>query len=409
MSVGGPGTIGGGAGTGTSREAERPPSRGARQTHARGEMADASPFHRSQAEMLPQSPAPTATVGAIGWLRANLFSGWLGTALTLLSVAVLWLAVPPFLDWALFEADFTGATGNECTAAGACWAWLDQRISQFLYGFYPAGSYWRVNLALVLLVPALVYVLFENPPWARYGRWFSIVYPVIAAVLLVGGFGLEEISTDKFGGFMLNVVAGLAGIVLSLPIGIVLALGRRSRLPIVRILSVVFIEAIRGVPLITLLFVAIVILQLFLPPNVSLDQLVRVMIMVTLFASAYMAEVIRGGLQAIPEGQYEAARAMGLGYWQMMRLVVLPQALKISIPGIVNTFIGLFKDTTLVIIIGLFDILGQARLLQTNPEWIGKVDHETFVIAALFFFVICFSMSRYSINLEKRLDTSHRR
>ena len=368
----------------------------------------ARPFHRSQADMLPQSPAPAATVGTVGWLRANLFSNWLSTVLTFLSAALLWVVVPPFLDWALFEADFTGATGNECTAAGACWAWLDQRISQFLYGFYPPGSYWRVDLALALLVPALAYVLFENLPWARYGRWFSVAYPVIAAVLLVGGFGLEGVSTDKFGGFMLNVVAGLAGIVLSLPIGIVLALGRRSRLPIVRILSVVFIEAIRGVPLITLLFVAIVILQLFLPPNVSLDQLVRVMIMVTLFASAYMAEVIRGGLQAIPEGQYEAARAMGLGYWQMMRLIVLPQALKISIPGIVNTFIGLFKDTTLVIIIGLFDILGQAKLLQTNPEWIGKVDHETYVIAALFFFVICFSMSRYSINLEKRLDTTHR-
>ena len=262
----------------------------------------ARPFHRSQADMLPQSPAPAATVGAVGWLRANLFSDWLSTVLTFLSAALLWAVVPPFLDWALFEADFTGATGNECTAAGACWAWLDQRISQFLYGFYPPGSYWRVDLALALLVPALAYVLFENLPWARYGRWFSVAYPVIAAVLLVGGFGLEGVSTDKFGGFMLNVVAGLAGIVLSLPIGIVLALGRRSRLPIVRILSVVFIEAIRGVPLITLLFVAIVILQLFLPPNVSLDQLVRVMIMVTLFASAYMAEVIRGRTPGDPRG-----------------------------------------------------------------------------------------------------------
>ena len=170
---------------------------------------------------------------------------------------------------------------------------------------------------------------------------------------------------------------------------------------------ITFIEFIRGVPLITLLFVAIIIVQLFLPPEVSLDQLVRVMIMITLFASAYMAEVIRGGLQAIPNGQYEAAQAMGLGYWQSMRLIILPQALKISIPGIVNTFIGLFKDTTLVIIIGLFDILGQARVLQTNPDWMGKVDHESFLLAAMFFFVICFSMSRYSINLEKRLDPNN--
>lgn len=368
----------------------------------------ARPFHRSQAEMLPERAPPRATVGLVGWLRSNLFADWSSTVLTVLSAALLWVAVPPFLDWALFGADFTGATGDECTARGACWAWLDQRIAQFLYGFYPAGEYWRVNLAVVLLVPALAYVLFEDLPYARYGRWLSAAYPVVATVLLIGGFGLEGVATDKFGGFMLNLVAGLAGIVLSLPVGILLALGRRSRLPVVRILSVGFIEFIRGVPLITLLFVAIVILQLFLPPDVSLDQLVRVMIMVTLFASAYMAEVIRGGLQAIPSGQYEAAQAMGLGYWRMMRLVILPQALKIAIPGIVNTFIGLFKDTTLVIIIGLFDILGQARLLQTNPEWIGKVDHETFLLAALFFFVICFAMSRYSINLERRLDTTRR-
>ena len=207
---------------------------------------------------------------------------------------------------------------------------------------------------------------------------------------------------------MLNLVAGLAGIVLSLPIGIILALGRRSKLPLIKLFCIIFIELIRGVPLITLLFVAVIIVQLFLPPQVSLDQLFRVMIMITVFASAYMAEVIRGGLQAIPNGQYEAAQAMGLKYWQSMRLIILPQALKISIPGIVNTFIGLFKDTTLVIIIGLFDILGQARLLQTNPNWMGKVDHETFLFASLFFFVICFSMSRYSINLEKRLDTTNK-
>jgi len=311
------------------------------------------------------------------------------------------------LDWTIFNADFTGDSGRECTTEGACWAWLDQRIYQFLYGFYPPDSYWRVNIAIILLLPALAYVLFDKLPFSRQGRWFSLTYPFLATFLLIGGIGLEGITTDKFGGFMLNLVAGISGIVLSLPIGILLALGRRSKLPAIRILSVSFIEFIRGVPLITLLFVAVIILQLFLPPNVTLDQLVRVMIMITLFASAYMAEVIRGGLQAIPNGQYEAGKAMGLSYWQSMRLIILPQALKISIPGIVNTFIGLFKDTTLVIIIGLFDILGQARVLQTNPDWMGKVDYETFLIAAIFFFIVCFSISRYSINLEKRLDTDH--
>ena len=374
-------------------------------------MSDSSrsgPAFRNRDRMIPGRPAPAATVGVLGWLRANLFSSWLNTLLTVGALLLIWRTVPPLLGWALFDADFSGVTGAECTTAGACWAWLDQRINQFLYGFYPQDAYWRVNVALLLLIPVVAYVLFDKLPYARYGRWFAVAYPVIAALLLVGGLGLEGVSTDQFGGFMLNLVAGLAGIALSLPIGILLALGRRSRLPAVRYLSVGFIEVVRGVPLITLLFVAIIILELFLPPRVSLDQLIRVMIMITAFASAYMSEVIRGGLQAIPGGQYEAAQALGLSYWKMMRLVVLPQALKIAIPGIVNTFIGLFKDTTLVVTIGLFDILGQARLLQTNPEWIGKVDHETFLIAALFFFVICFSMSRYSINLEKRLDTTRR-
>ena len=365
-------------------------------------------FHRSQAELLPQRPAPITSVGVIGWLRANLFSSWLSAALTLAAAALIALIVPSLVDWAFIDATFTGDRGNDCTGEGACWAWLDQRIDQFFYGFYPSDAHWRVNICLILLMPALAYLLFANLPFVRYGRWFSLAYPLIAAFLLIGGLGLEGVTTNQFGGFMLNLVAGITGIVLSLPIGILLALGRRSRLPIIRWLSITFIEFIRGVPLITLLFVAIIILQLFLPPDVSLDQLIRVMIMITLFASAYMAEVIRGGLQAIPQGQYEAAQAMGLGYWQSMRLIILPQALKISIPGIVNTFIGLFKDTTLVIIIGLLDILGQARLLQTNPDWLGKVDYETFLLAALFFFVICFGMSRYSLNLEKRLDTTGR-
>ena len=389
--------------------------------HAKQTPDDGS-FYRTRAQMVPGRAAPVTTVGLLGWLRTNLFSSWLNTVLTVAGLLLLWRIVPPLLGWAIFNADFSGATGEECTAAGACWAWIDQRISQFLYGFYPNDSYWRVNLAVILLIPAVAYVLFDKLPYARYGRRFSIAYVVIATFLLVGGlpiyneqgevigslFGIRSISTDKFGGFMLNLVAGLSGIAMSLPIGILLALGRRSTLPVIRFASIGFIEVIRGMPLITLLFVAIIILEFFLPPGVSLDQLIRVMVMVTAFSSAYMAEVIRGGLQAIPNGQYEAAQAMGLSYWKMMRLVILPQALKISIPGIVNTFIGLFKDTTLVVTIGLFDILGQARLLQTNPDWIGKVDHETFLIAALFFFVICFSMSRYSINLERRLDTTRR-
>ena len=366
-------------------------------------MADS--FYRSQADLLPERAAPIATTGLLGWLRSNLFGGWFNTILTLIGLYLVWLVVPSILDWAFFDSDIAGEDRFACTSKGACWAWLDQRINQFLYGFYPAGERWRVNLAIILLVPALVPLLFDRVPGARYGRWFSLAYPVIATILLIGGLGLESVPTHKFGGFMLNITVGLAGIILSLPIGIILALGRRSNLPIVRILSVIFIEVFRGVPLITLLFVAAILLPIFMPPKVSFDLVVRVIVVVTAFASAYMAEVIRGGLQAIPRGQYEAAQALGLGYWKMMGLIVLPQALKISIPGIVNTFIGLFKDTTLVIVIGLFDILNIGNTMVSNPAWLG-LSSEAYVFIALFFFTVCFSMSRYSHFLEKRLDTS---
>lgn len=363
------------------------------------------PFFRSQNDFLRERTAPVATTGLIGWLRKNLFSSWPNSILTLLCIYILWLTVSGVVGWAYVDASFVGTDRDACKTSGACWVWVDQRIGQFLYGFYPVEQRWRVNLSLVLLFPALAFVLFDKTPGARYGRWFSLAYPVIATIILVGGFGIEEVPTKKFGGFMLNVSVGLAGIVLSLPIGILLALGRRSQMRFIRLLSIAFIECFRGVPLITLLFVAAILLPLFLPTNVSLDLLIRVVVVVTTFSSAYMAEVIRGGLQAIPRGQYEAAQALGLSYWHMMGLIILPQALKISIPGIVNTFIGLFKDTTLVIVIGLFDILNIANSMVSNPDWMG-LSTEAYVFISLFFFIVCFSMSRYSIHLEKRLDTS---
>ena len=345
---------------------------------------------------------PVASAGLIGWLRQNLFSSVSNTILTLVSVYLLSLAIPAILDWAFLSSQVSGNTRFDCKVEGACWAWLDQRFGQFLFGFYPEGERWRVILAFILLFPALIPWLTQGVPGQRYLRWFSVAYPAIATILLAGGLGLQEIPTDKFGGFMLNLIVGLSGIVLSLPVGILLALGRQSKLPLIRWFSIGFIEAIRGVPLITLLFVSNILLPIFLPPDMTLDSIVRVIIMVTAFASAYMAEVIRGGLQAIPSGQYEAAHAMGLNYWKSMRLIVLPQALRISIPGIVNTFIGLFKDTTLVIVIGLFDILGIANAMVSNPDWLG-LSTETYVFVAVFFFAVCFSMSRYSMWLERRL------
>jgi general L-amino acid transport system permease protein len=367
------------------------------------------PFFRQKDQMLGERPPPGSTVGIVGWLRTNLFSNWINSLLTILSLYILWSSVPSLIEWAFLEAQLSGEDRFSCSEGAACWAWLDQRIGQFLYGLYPSKETWRIDIAFVLLFPALAPWLIENIPGKTWLRRFSFIYPFIAAWLLVGGwFGiLDSVTTNNLGGFALNLTVGLAGIVLSLPVGILLALGRQSRLPLIRWFSVIFIETVRGVPLITLLFVSNIILPIFLPPDVALDAVIRVIIMVSAFASAYMAEVIRGGLQAIPKGQYEAAAAMGLSYWQSMRLIILPQALKISIPGIVNTFIGLFKDTTLVIVIGLFDILGIANAMVSNPDWLG-LSSETYVFVALFFFAVCFSMSRYSIRLERKLDTDKR-
>ncbi len=364
-------------------------------------------FFRTQADMLNGRAAPVATTGVIGWARANFLSSWLNVGLTIFGLYIIWLIVPPLVGWAVLDAQFVGTDRFACEGAGACWVWMDQRIGQFLYGFYPADQVWRVNLALILLIPALAPVLFENLPGARYGRWFLLAYPVVATFLLIRGYGLEEVSTNKFGGFMLNITIGLAGIVLSLPFGILLALGRRSRLSMVRMFSVAFIEVFRGIPLVTVMFVAAMLVPLFLPSHFSLDLVIRVIVVVTAYASAYIAEVIRGGLQAIPRSQYEAAQALGLGYWRSMGLIILPQALKYSIPGIVNTFIALFKDTTLVIVIGLFDILNIGKSMVANPDWLG-LGLEAYALVAVAFFVVCFSMSRYSLRLERRLDTTTR-
>ena len=356
----------------------------------------------------PALKPPIGETGVLLWLRKNLFSTPFNIALTLLTFYLLWLVIPALLDWLFFDAVFTGASRVECQSLGdgACWAFIGERFSQFVYGFYPVELRWRVDLTFVLMFVALAPLLFDNLPGRKKLLWFSALYPFLAYVLLGGGLGLQEVDTAQFGGFLLTLVIGVTGITASLPIGIVLALGRRSEMPIVRILCVTFIEFIRGVPLITLLFVAHVMLNYFLPPGTSFDLLLRVLIMVTLFASGYIAEVVRGGLQAIPKGQTEAAEGLGLKYWQNMRLIVLPQALKISIPGIVNVFIALFKDTTLVIVIGLLDPLGMGRAALSDSKWQG-LSTEVYVFIAIFFFICCFSMSRYSLYLEKKLHTGH--
>lgn len=358
----------------------------------------------------PDLPPPPNTTGIPGWIRANLLSSPTNILLTAIAVYFLYLVIPILLDWGVFNASFWGESRDACKAeaSGACWGFINARFEQFVYGFYPDHLRWRVNLAFILLLVAIAPILFDKLPFRRQLLWFSLIYPVLTFFLLCGGLGLEPVETTKFGGFMLTMVIGVTGIAASLPIGILLALGRRSDLHIIRLLCIGYIEFFRGVPLITLLFVASTMLNYFAPPGTTFDLLLRVLIMVTIFSSAYIAEVVRGGLAAIPKGQFEAADAMGLKYWQSMRLIVLPQALKISIPGIVNTFIGLFKDTTLVIIIGLLDPLGIGGAALSDFKWNG-LSTEVYIFIAIFFFICCFGMSRYSIYLEDKLHTGHKR
>ncbi len=351
----------------------------------------------------PDLPPPKGMSGPLVWLRANLFSSWLNTGLTLAALALLAGAIPAVIQWAVLAADVDGTSRQDCDTAGACWAVIAERWRLFVFGFFPQDEIWRPALAMALLPIAAVPLLYAELPHRRVLMWGTIAYPVLAAWLLGGGLGLPEIEMRQWTGFVLTLVIGVTGIAASLPIGILLALGRQSDLPVVRTVCIAFIETVRGVPLITVLFFSSVMLPLFLPDGVSLDKLVRALIVVALFASAYMAEVIRGGLQAIPAGQIEAARALGLGYWRTMGLVVLPQALRISIPGIVNTFIGLFKDTSLVTTIGLLDLVGMADATLTDQNWLG-LRMEVYLFVALIFWVVCFSMSRYSVWLEGRLD-----
>ena len=353
---------------------------------------------------------PVSEVGVLAWFRHNLFSTWYNTLLTLLCLWLLWRVVPPLLQWGLLDADFTGTSREDCTSGGACWVFIKARFWQFMYGFYPVDQRWRVNLAFLILIVALIPLFLP-----RFGHKLRLavgilaVYPIVAYCLFYGGvLGLPVVETSRWGGLFLTLVIAGVGIVASLPLGILFALGRRSDMPIVRAVCIAFIEIMRGVPLITVLFMASVMLPLFLPAGVNFDKLLRALVGVALFSAAYMAEVVRGGLQAIPKGQYEAAQALGLSYWKMMGLIVLPQALRIVIPGIVNTLIGLFKDTTLVLIIGLFDLLGIVQSSLTNASWIG-FNTEGYVFAALGFWVFCFGMSRYSIYVERKLGAGRRR
>jgi general L-amino acid transport system permease protein len=364
-------------------------------------------------------PPPAVNSGAIGWLRRNLFSSAFNIALTVLCVLLVAWIVPPLVRFLVTDAVWAGTGRADCLASperpevGACWAFVIERINFFTYGFYPIEERWRVDVFFLLLAAGIGWMAWLDAPRRDLGvLYFFVLMPVASVILLLGfpAIGLARVSTTQWGGVLVTIVVAAVGIVASLPLGILLALGRRSRMPAVRLFSVIFIEFVRGVPLITVLFMASVMLPLFVPDSWSPDKLLRALVGVALFASAYMAEVVRAGLQAIPKGQYEAAMAVGLSYWQCMRLVILPQALKITIPNIVNTYIGLFKDTTLVFVVGIFDFLKTIEAARVDPQWATPVTSTTgYAFAAIFYLIFCYAMSRYARMIEARLAAGEKR
>jgi general L-amino acid transport system permease protein len=360
-----------------------------------------------------RKPPHVVMPGPIEWLRENLFSSWGNSALTLLAAFAVWWTVVPLVQWAFIDAAWVGTDREACLAYenGACWPFISERLGQIVYGFYDDAQRWRVDLAFVMLALGLLWVTVPKLPGKRVGGLLMLtLYPVAAFVLLVGGFGLERVPTERWGGLLMTLVVAITGIVASLPLGILLALGRRSELPVVKTLSVIFIEFWRGVPLITVLFMAANMLPLFLPGGLSVNKLLSALIAVALFSSAYMAEVVRGGLQAIPKGQYEAAQAMGLSYWQSMAFVILPQALRLSLPNIVGNFIGLLKDTSLVSIIGFFDLLGIVQAGTANADWATpNTAYTGYAFVGVVFWAMCFSMSRYAKYLEGVMGAGERR
>jgi len=367
-----------------------------------------------RSEILPSQPAPRRESGLVAWLRKNLFATASDTILTILGVLFIFWALPPLYGFVIGNAVPPGGTVEQCRVenVGACWAYIASEIEFFVYGFYPMAEYWRPNTVFAMLVLLIVPLLWPKAPFKRTNAvLFFLVFPVISVILLSGGmFGLRFVPTEQWGGLLVTLIISIVGICLSLPIGILLALGRQSKLPVIKTLCIGFIELIRAVPLITILFMASIMLPLFMPQGTTVDKLLRAVVGVTLFASAYMAEVVRGGLQAIPRGQYEAGASLGLGYWQRMYFIILPQALKHVIPGIVNNFISLFKDTSLVYIVGMKDLLEAVKTKNDAIEWASPTQSVTgYLFAAMVYWVFCFSMSRYSLNMERRLDTGHKR
>ncbi len=339
-------------------------------------------------------------------LNKNINSNNFNAFLTLLTVFIMIKSIPPLLNWFVLDANFLGNSKDDCIGDGACWVFIKVWFNRFMYGLYPDAEQWRINTAFLTLFIIVGISFFVSSKLKKYFILFLVfIYPFLGIELISGGsFGLKYVETAAWGGLSLTFIISAFAILFCFPIGVFLALGRRSSLPAIRYVSIGFIELWRGVPLITVLFMSAVMFPMFLPDGTFIDKLIRVLIAITLFEAAYMAEVVRGGLQALPKGQYEAARSLGMGYWKMNLLIILPQALKLVIPGIANTLLALVKDTPLIFVVGLMELAGMIGLAKTNPKWLGMA-MEGYVFAGLVFWVICYAMSRYSQNLEKKLST----
>lgn len=376
-----------------------------------------------RSELVSAQKPPSQEIGMIAWARKNLFGSVFDSILTIFAILVLLSFLPGLIEWLFIDAVWQGTDRTFCATvaqggiqpdgwSGACWAFVADKFQLYMFGSYPIDERWRPMLVFAIFALTLAPLLMPHVPHKVPNAIAAlVVMPVVSFFLLHGGiFGLSKVETSLWGGLLVTLIISYVGIVVSLPFGILLALGRRSEMSVIRMLCVAFIELIRGVPLITVLFLASFMLPLFLPPGTSVDKFLRAVIGVSLFASAYMAEVIRGGLQAIPKGQFEGADSLGLSYWQKMGLIIMPQAIKLVIPGIVNTFIGMFKDTSLVSIISMYDLLGIVRSSFADANWVSAVTPLTGLIFAGFvFWLFCFSMSRYSNFIEHYLDTGHKR
>ena len=343
-------------------------------------------------------------------LNKNINTSTFNAILTLLIFFLIIKAIPPSLSWMILDANISGDSKEACTGTGACWTYIKVWFRRFMYGMYPNEQHWRINTAFLLVIGLGTFGLFASEKMKKFlALYYVVIYPILAFLIIYylisgGYFGLEWIETGAWGGLSLTFIVSFFCLIFCFPLGMILALGRRSSLPAVRYISIGYIEFWRGVPLITVLFMSSVMFPMFLPEDFFMDKLVRVIIAITLFEGAYCAEVIRGGLQSLPRGQYDAAKSLGMGYWKMHIFVILPQALKLVIPGICNTFLALVKDTPLIFVVGLAELAGMLALAKTNPKWLGFA-MEGYIFASIIFWIICYAMSKYSYNLEEKYKT----